>query len=233
MKRSKRLVHTLTLQQFRNFIGSSASTRRFAEKHELVYFGSVGQDDESRLVKGITVSNTRHDSHYLVGTAYGRDLIFLQRTDSIRSSNQKKQESYTWNILVLDLAPSLRLPHTYVEGRTRHGRGFYEALAMKKREFNELPLHFLSHYDPLFSDRYIVRLSAAASVEFPTLLTPERAAVMAHHFSSFDFEWHDDILYVYFLSSRPSLSQLEYMLKAGVWLAGELEGGSQQPTDDR
>lgn len=232
MKRSKRLLRILTLQQLRNFVRSSAVTRRFAERHDLVYFGSVGRDDESRLVKGITISNTHRDSHYLVGTAYNRDVIFLQRTDSIHSSNLKKLETYTWNILVIDLKPGMQLPHVYLEGRARHGRGFYEALAMKKREFSELPIHFLSQYDPLFSDKFAVRLSAGASLEFPALLTPQRAAVIAHHFSSFDFEWHDDVLHVYFLSSRPTLGQLEHMLKAGVWLAGELDN-SQQPTVDR
>lgn len=223
MKHTKRLFRVLTLQQLRNFIRNSAVARRFAERYDLVYFGSVGRDDESRLVKGITVSNTHQDSQYLVGTAYNRDIIFLQRTDSIRSSNQKKLEQYSWNIMVIDLNLSQQLPHVYIEGRARHGHGYYEALAMKIREFNELPLNFLSQYDPLFPKRFVVRLSAAASLELPALLPPERAAVLAHHFSSFDYEWQDDVLYVYFLSSRPSLSQLEYMLKAGVWLAGELE----------
>lgn len=226
MKRSKRLLKALTLQQLRNFIRSSAVTRRFAERYDLVYFGSVGRDDESRLVKGITVSNTQRDSHYLVGTAYGRDLIFLQRSDTIHSSTHKKRENYTWNILALDLKESVHLPPVYIEGRSRHERGFYESLAMKKREFSELPLNFLSDYDPLFPSKYVVRLSAAATLELPVLLTHERAAVIAHHFSSFDFEWHDDVLYVYFLSSHPSLSQLERMLKAGIWLADELDGGA-------
>lgn len=226
MKRSKRILRILTLQQLRNFIGSSASTRRFAERHDLVYFGSVGRDDESRLVRGVTISNSHQDSHYLVGTAYGRDVIFLQRSDSVHSSNQKKLETYTWNILAVDLKEFVRLPHMYVEGRARHGRGFYEALTMTKREFTELPIHFLSSYDPLFSSRYVVRLAAAAAHEFPALLTPERAAVIAHHFASFDFEWHDDLLYVYFLSAKPTLTQLELMLKAGVWLADELEASA-------
>lgn len=226
MKRSKRLLKILTLQQLRNFIGSSAVARRFAERHDLVYFGSVGRDDESRLVRGVTVSSSHQDSHYLVGTAYGRDVIFLQRSDTVRSSNHKKLESYTWNILALDLKQFMQLPHMYIEGRSRHGRGFYEALAMTKREFGELPLNFLSSYDPLFAERFVVRLAAASANEFPTLLTPERAAVLAHHFAAFDFEWHDDLLYVYYLSARPSLAQLDLMLKAGVWLADELEASS-------
>lgn len=232
MKRSKRILRLLTLQQLRNFIRSSASARRFADRHDLVYFGSVERNDESRLVKGITISNTHRDTQYLVGSAYGRDLIFLQRSDSIHAANHKKLETYVWNILVIDLKPSMQLPHMYIEGHSRHGYGFYEALAMKKREFSELPLNFLSNYDPLFPHRFVVRLSAAATLEFPMLLPPERAAVLAHHFSAFDFELQDDSVYVYFLSSHPTLGQLEHMLKAGVWLAGGLENSNQPLPDD-
>ena len=221
--KSRRISQLLTLKQVRDFISNSAVTRRFAERHSLVYFGSVSQNDESRLVKGITVSNTHRDSHYLVGTALGRDLIFLQRSDALRSANNKKRELYNWNILAIDLAQGMRLPHVYVEGRSRHGHGFYETLAMKRREFSELPYGFLSDYDPLFAKRYVVRLAAATASEISELLPPERAAVMAYHFTAFDFEWRNDELYVYFLSRRPSLAQLELMLKAGVWLAGELE----------
>lgn len=219
----KNLSSVITLRQFRNFLSNTNVTRRFAEKHNLVYFGTINQDDESRLVKGITVSNSHRDTHYLVGTTHGRDLIFLQRKDILRQSMQKRRESYNWNILAIDLSQTLHLPHVYIEGNARHGKGFYETLSMKKREFSELPYGFLSAYDPLFAKRYIVRLSAAAAHEFARLLTPERAAVIAHHFSHFDFEWHDDVLYVYYLSSRPTLGQLDLMLQAGVWLANELD----------
>lgn len=222
----KKFAKLLSVRQLRDFIRSSAVTRRFAEAHSLVYFGSIDSDDESRLVKGITVSNTYHDSHYLVGTDYGRDIIFLQRSDTLRAPHLDKKELYTWSILTVDLASRTQLPHVYVEGRNRHGPGFYETLAIKKREFSVLPYGFLSDYDPAFADRFAVHLSAATSVEFPYILTPENAAIIAHHFSMFDFEWHDDVLYVYFLSSHPTLHQLEHMLKAGVWLAGELDRAS-------
>ena len=231
MKKAKRFVQLLTLKQVRDFLRSSNITRRFAALHNLVYFGSVDQDDESRLVKGITVSNTYRDSHYLVGTDYGRDIIFLQRSDTLRSVGGKRLERYTWNILAIDLHAQTRLAHVYIEGRSRHGSGFYETLAMKKREFAELPYGFLSAYDPLFGKRFAVRLAAATTLEFPTVMPPERAAVLAHHFHMFDFEWHDDVLYVYFLASRPTMSQLEMMLKAGVWLAGELDATQLFPED--
>lgn len=227
MTAMKRVLQHLTLKQLRDFIGSSNTTRRFANRHDLVYFGSVGRDDESRLIKGVTISNTYRDSHYLVGTDFGRDVIFVQRTDSLYAANQKRRETYTWNILTIDLAEHHRLPHIYLEGKSRHGHAFHEAIAMKNREFSELPTHFLQGYDPKFNEKFSVRLSAAASLEFPLYINPERAAVLAYHFPMLDFEWHDDVLYVYFLSSHPTLTELEHMFKAGVWLAGELDNSPQ------
>lgn len=215
----------LTLKQLRSFISNTTVIRRFADNHNMVYFGSVDRDDDgSRLVKGITMSNTYNDGHYSVGSDYARDMVFVQRADRIRSAMNRKFEAYTWNILALDLKPTLRHPHIYIEGRARHGRGFYEMLAMKYRELVEIPVGFLPGYDPLFMKRFCVRLSAATAVELPGIITPDRAAVMAHHFHMLDFEIKDDVLYVYLMSFRPTMGQLEHMVKAGVWLANEIDG---------
>ncbi len=226
----KKIFQTLTLKQLRNFVGNNYTVRKFADTHDLVYFGALTQDDESRLVKGITISNSHHDSHYCVGTVMGRDVIYLQRTDALLGSHTPRREHYTWNILELDLRETLELPHIYIEGKYRHNTAFYETLSMKHREFSPLPDHFLHGYDPLFAERFVVRMSAASSLEFASLLSPERAAVMAHHFHHFDFEWRNDTLYVYYLSRQPSFDKLNLMMRAGVWLAAELEAATNIPT---
>ncbi len=225
----KNIMHFITLKQLRNFVGNNRVIRQFADRHDLVYFGAMSQDDESRLVKGLTVSNTNSDSHYCVGTVFGRDVIFLQRSDTLLPSmGRHHKEHYTWNILELDLAGSAHLPHMYVEGKYRHNTGFYEALSMKRREFSTLPDHFLQGYDKLFGRHFTLRMSGATSVEFNHIVPPEVAAVMAHHFHAFDYEWQDDTLYVYYLSRQPSLDKLDLMLNAGLWLAGELDARAQQ-----
>ena len=228
----KKLLRALTLAQLRQFIGNNRTIRRFAERHSLVYFGTVTVDDDSRLVKGHTVSRTHRDQHYCVGTAFGRDMVFLQRSDLLYSSTHKHKERYDWNILALDLSERVALPHAYIEGKNRHGHAFYEALDMKHRDLAEIPTHLLVGYDPLFAQKFTPRTSLAHAIELPGTLTPLIAATLAHHFSMFDYEWHDDMLYIYYLSSRPTLDRLDHMLKCGVWLAGELEN-SQQPRENR
>lgn len=218
----KSLKKLLTVEQLREYLGNVSVVRKFADDYDLIQFGSVGKDDETRVVKGITASVTQRDSHYLVGTTYGRDVIFIQRTDTLLSANKKSKENYHWNILVLDLH-NVALPHVYLEGRGRHRPNFYEALSIKQRELIELPYGLLSGYDRLFGDRFSTRLSPSTANMFASLVPPERAAVMAHHFHMFDFEWQEDMLYVYFLSAHPTSAQLEQMLNAGVWLARELD----------
>jgi hypothetical protein len=219
----KRFLKALTLKRVRDAVKNSHIIRRFAKKHDIVYFGVVHPDDEARLVKGHTLSRTQHDQHYCVGSVFGRDVMFVQRTDVLRASKLKKREVYTWNILVLDMTNRTNLPHTFIEGRNRHGTAFYEAFSMKHRGLVEIPSHLLYGYDPIITKKFHIRTTVAQAVELPVHLTPQRGAVMAHHFSVFDYEWEEDTLYVYYLSRQPSMEKLDLMLKAGIWLADELE----------
>lgn len=221
----QKVIQAITMEQLRQRLGNSRTIRKFADRHDLVYFGNVTTGDESRLVKGFTVSRTQHDEHYSVGTDYGRDMIFVQRTDTFKDSSvkAKRKESYTWNILAVDLQESVRLPHTVLEVVGRYGVSFSEALAIKHRELVTVPPHMMSGYDPLFVQRYHSKTSIIDAAMLPAVLTPLTAATLGHHFALFDIEWLDDVLYVYYVSRQPSSEKLELMLKCGIWLADELE----------
>ena len=229
---AKKLLNSLTLKHLRDSIKNSHVIRRFADRYGIVHFGIVHPDDEARLVKGHTLSRSQRDQHYCVGTMYTRDVMFVQRSDTIRSSKSSKREPYTWNILVLDMTDRTNLPHTFIEGRGRHGVGFYENFSIKHRELAEIPAHLLYGYDPLVAKKFHVRTTVAHAVELPAHFTPQRAAVMAHHFPMFDYEWFEDTLYVYYLSRQPAMERLDLMVKAGVWLANELEVKPPAVLDD-
>lgn len=225
-KTVKRLTSTLTLERTRRMIGNSRVIRKFADANNMVYFGVVGAgDEETRLVKGLTLSHTARDLHYCVGSRFGRDMVFVQRSDTLRSPNKKKQEHYTWNILQIDLRSGLLLPHMFLNGRGRYDSVFMSGLAVKKRDFFAVQEHTLQGYDPLFIRRYEPFLDSVYVPYFPFLVAPESAAIIAHHFHQMDFECVGDDLMVYLLAKQPTLSQLDLMIRAGVWLAGELEKG--------
>lgn len=228
----KNLLSALTFQSLTGRVKSAHVIRRFAKKHDIVYFGVIHPDDEARLVRGHTLSRTQHDQHYCVGSVFGRDVMFVQRTDALRSSRSRKREVYTWNILVLDMTDRTNLPHVFIEGRHRHGVAFYESFSIKHRQLADIPTHLLYGYDPLIMKRFHIRAGSAQAIELPSHLTPQRAAVMAHHFHMFDYEWFEDTLYVYYLSKQPSMERLDQMLKAGIWLADELETKPPAVLDD-
>jgi hypothetical protein len=197
--------------------------KKFADEHDLVYFGTVNrQDDEYRLVKGVTVSTTHRDDHYCVGSFAGRDLILLERHDTLRLPHAKKGELFTWTILQVDLRPPAPLPHGFLDGH-HHGATFYHAAFAKLSRLTALSEHYFATYDPLFVQTFTAYSSLETSAGFTQLVSPGTAAVLAHHFTAFDFEWRDDALLVYLYTKKPAVEQLEYMLKAGVWFANELE----------
>ncbi len=218
----RQIFQTITLEQLRSRLGNTQVIRRFAESYDMVYFGNINLQDEARLVKGLTLSRTQQDAHYCVGTTHGHDVMFVQRSDSLKWPGERK-ESYTWNILVVDMKDQVKLPHVYLEGKKRHGKAFYETLNVKHRELSEIPTHLLAGYDPMFGERFTCRTPVVQAANLPVVLKPITAATLSHHFTSYDFEWFEDTVYVYYLSHQPSRDKLNDMVRAGIWLADEFE----------
>lgn len=222
MKSKNKVPAKERLKQLRMNLGASRVFRKFASKYDMVYFGAVHHDDEARLVRGLTQSHTQHDQHYCVGSAYGRDMIFVQRTNRAYSAYHAP-EKYVWNILAVDMKDSTKLPSIYLEGRHRHGGAFHETLSYHRRGWVEVPAHLLADYDNKFTTTYEVRMANTATDQFRTYIPSLLAAQVAHYFGMFDYEFCDDTLYVYYLARQPSLETLDHMVKAGIWLAGEVE----------
>lgn len=215
-----------TLKKVRNiskYVGNSRTFRSVVKKHDMVYFGEAKSRDVSAMVRGITASNSQKDRYYCVGHVYGRDVIMLQRSDSFWGAKAGERETHTWNIITVDLKDSICLPHTYIVGRGRHGIGFRSAMSMRERDWTELPDNFIQEYSYKFRKRYHVYMSNYQAAAFWAMITPTVADRLASSFDMYDYELEDDTLYVYYLSRIPSMERLDTMLKAGAWLAGEVE----------
>lgn len=211
------------MKNIRKHIGSNRTIRRFVDNYDMVYFGSIGSKDQADLVRGITISTTSIDKHYCVGTAYGRDVIFVQRNDVFWGGRASEKEYYTWNILAIDLADSVHLPRVFVEGSRRNGVGFRAAAKIRVRDWIDLPPHFMGEYSAKFRRDYIVNIANSSASSFWAMIPPKVADQMVHYFNMFDYELSDDTLFVYYSSKNPSLEKLDHMMKAGVWLADEVE----------
>ncbi len=221
--KNNRFTQLFSLSYVRNMLGSKKAYHDLCERNNLVYFGAVTiHDEDAHIVRGMTLSNVHADAHYCVGTVFGRDVVFLQRSDNILSSDSRKHESYVWNILEIDLSDSLELTHTVLDGG-HHERGFYSTLLSSHRTLQHIPEEYFSAQGAKFAAKFRVFAPLYAAQQLGELISPDTAAILAHHFSDFDFEWHADKLYVYYQTRTPSLMKLELMLRAGVWLSGELD----------
>lgn len=206
-----------------NQLTSRKVFRGFAEAYDLVYFGHVSaQDDEHRLVRGVTTSAKHRDSHYCVGTIHGHDVILLEREDELKLATDSSAHTYRWIILQIDLHGSHDLSHVFIDGK-HHNDTFYRTLFAKFARLLKVDHGLLSHYDKLFTERFTVYTPPDNTDRFPTLLSDEAAATLAHHFGHFDFEWSQDQVMIYSTGRNASRHLLDHMLKGGIYLARELE----------
>ena len=201
-------------------LNGSRVYRDVAKQYDLVYFGNVSSHDDHEMVRGLTVSAAHQDRHYCMGTIQGYDVIMLERTDSLTFPG-KPVEAYRWVILQIDLE-NLHLPHVFIDAR-QHPSTFYDALFAKFARLNAVDVNMFADHDPRFSQNFTVYSAPDKQLEMIHTLRPEITAMLGHHFTNFDFEIFDDRLIVYSSNRTPSKQLIDYMLRAGIWLAREIE----------
>lgn len=194
------------------------------ETHNLVYFGSVDQQrDEHELIRGVTLSPSHRDAHYCVGSINGYDVIFCERTDSV-SFPRKPTRDYRWNILQVDLR-NVNLPHVLLDAG-HHDETFYSQLFTKFIRLSKADRGIFADHDPIFTNRFTAYAPPDSLETLPLLFSTDTTTILGHHFSHFDYECYQDRLIVYTPNRLATKQTLEHMIKAGLWLANELENNA-------
>lgn len=191
------------------------------EQYDLVYFGSVSQhSDDHQMVRGFTLSPSHVDRHYCVGTVSGRDVILLERTDTI-SFPDRPSKAYTWMVLQVDL--NLRSPLHMVLNSFQYEEPVYATLFTKLHHLHQLTAAELPQMDQQFVKHFSVYVALQLMDRMHAIISPDTATVMGHHFKGLDYEILEDELIVYLPTVTPTRHDIDTMFKAGVWLAGEIE----------
>lgn len=221
---------TLTPLQWLKGTNTKSVFRNACKQYGLVYFGSVDQHaDEHEMVRGVTLSPSHRDAHYCVGTVNRRDIILLQRSDTVKFP-KKPTRTFHWHILQIDLN-HVSLPHVLLDAHHRD-ETFYAQLFAKFVRFTKAHNDIFAGYDDSFTGHYTAYTPPDALDVLPRLLPLATAEVIGHHFNQFDYEFSQDRLLIYALD-RPTTKQLiDHMLKAGLWLANELEHNAPQEYQD-
>jgi len=210
------------------FSTQAAVFRQFAEHYDMVYFGRLHQeDDDQRIVRGITVSTQHQDEHYCVGTVHGYDIVLLKRTDRVIQANSTRTEKYSWIIMQFDLHGTYDYPHVFVDGG-HHNEIFYQTLFVKFARLMKVDKAQFGEENADFTNRFTAYTPPDSLDDLPLILGGNVGMTMAHHFAHLDFEWFQDRLIIYSTGRMPTKHLLEHMLRAGLWLAEELDKSSQQ-----
>lgn len=194
----------------------------FADRSGMVYFGYVSQrSDEHHIVRGLTVSTNHVDDHYCIGTYDHYDVMFVERSDVLKSGKQ-----HTWHIMEFDLKTSADIPHFFI-GSSKHGLGFHELLGTKYPHLHAMALGATNEYPASFTSYFSTYVTPAHSVVMEHLITPEIAETIADHFKGVVMEVTEQALYLY--SEKPHLTAdlLDTMLQNGAWLAKQIDQNSR------
>ena len=210
-------------QQSLSSLGAAATRRiikQFAAKHHMVYFGHVDpREDEYELVRGLTLSTKHIDNHYTVGTHDGRDVILVERRNTLSFPN-KPDSSYRWLIAQIDLKRS-GFPHLFIDCN-HHDATFYANAFLLRQGIQDLGTYF-NGLSPSFAQKAKLFANPSKYTAVRELVTPEVAETIAQHFTQFDYELFDDCLLVYASNNLPTPALLEDMLRIGAWLAAHFE----------
>lgn len=197
----------------------------FADKIGLVYFGYVNQkDDERRLVRGHTVSQTHVDSHYCIGTVRGYDVVLVARNDVVRMRTGKLERCH-WLIYTIDLHTKQGLPHVYVGHRTRDA-----LFAASYEQIYPVTIGNTGQYPHKFLSDYTVYATAAHTLEIERMIPPVVSEVILTHFTNASFEIKDNTIFLYVESEHPSEQLLDKLLSNGLWLAESIDAAVKTDT---
>lgn len=200
----------------------------FAEKAGLVYFGFVDQrDDDHRLIRGHTVSDTHLDNHYCIGTVRHYDVMLVSRNDVIRTHGRERREQRChWLIITVDLHTNVDIPHFYVGHHERDA-----AFAASHESIYPLAIGGLHRYPHRFLSDYTVYGTATHTLDIERAVTPQMAEVISAHFAGASFEVEDGVIYLYIESERPDEALLEKMLSNCLWLAESIDANASANTE--
>lgn len=195
---------------------------RFAERAGLIYFGAVDRDDdEQRIVRGLTTSPHYRDNHYMIGTYDDYDVAFVERSGVIKVP-KSKPEPQQWLIIAVDLHTPHDLPHVFL-GSQAHTQAFYLQFLTKFSYMMRLPLTTHEGYSERFLRYYVPYGRLADEAAIRHLFDPGLTTAIIDHFHELEVELSDNTLYLYAEKQVPTLPLLEHMLRYGVWLAQTID----------
>lgn len=214
LHRARTVVHRASPVHVVRQASTAKIMRRFADDLGLIYFGYVDQqDDEHRLVRGLTASNTHSDHHYTVGTYKTYDISFVVRRDTLVYKDRRYKDHF-WTVLTVDLHTSQDIPPIFI--------GHHSGRDLMLAKFAALTPLPLNPVDPLLSKflgHWTLYGQLTQQHRLDTLFPPQILQAFAEHAGAMSIEIADNTLYIYETEKHPSRALLTSMVNLGIWMA--------------
>ncbi len=190
-----------------------------AKKLGLVYFGSVGHDDEHEVIRGITVSVSHRDSHFAIGSFDGYDVSVVDRDDTVASGDALVHRRWAIIQVALKHAPAVSdvilLPHD-----TKH---HYAHAFSGLRHIQPVDMLVAEPYSQEFLRRYAVLAASHQALDVNRMVTPALADLAALRLWPHAAELKEAKLLVYITEDRLSETVLRVAIESALWLADSLD----------
>lgn len=195
--------------------------REFADTHTLVYDNNFNPEAHD-VVRGMTLSTHRKDSHYTVGNINGYDIILLERTVDFQRL-KGKQMTLRWSIMHTRLQIVDNLPHIFLDGSNRYHEDVYKEIFTK---FSKLVLANRVNETP-FMDAYRIFCNPETIPLLGELLGPGLTDELSALGHDFDYEIIGNCIYVYDPTAVESVADVTKMFSATKILANWFENTAE------
>ncbi len=214
------------------FIGSATAVTRarqekriitqFAKKSGLVYFGSISiQSNDSRLVRGVTLSTSYNDSHYCFGVHDGYDIVCVQRLAQVRTPGQPSVK-HRWFIMEFDLHTATALPHILI-GKRDQASAMYANMLSVQRDMQPHVFADPAGHHKDFERKFVTFAPPAHSAMVEFIVSPELTGAIASHFKQLMIEVEGDSVYLLVDSPALSIAFLNKMMHYGIQFARHID----------
>lgn len=194
---------------------------RFAEKHELVYFHTVGADaDTAPVIRGSTAAPHQVDSNFCIGSHAGYDMVAIERAADV-AFGAFEPTFHKWYVLEIDLKHAKTVPYMFI-GTKQQTKAYYAKVLTSHRNVAHLPLRSFGA-DATFHGNHVIIASPSAVHVVQRLMTADVMQAMAEKYPAFCVEMEDDRLIVSTEAKKPSEQLLDKLLHFGLWFAKEVD----------
>ncbi len=195
---------------------------QFTNKTGLLYFGEINtQDNDSRLVRGITLATGYRDTNYCFGAHDSYDIAVVQRLGQVEVPD-RQSDSHRWLIMQFDLHTATSLPHILISRRSA-AEAMYANFLDVNRDMLEHVFASPDDHHEQFTKQFVTFAPPAHAPTVEHIVSPEFTSAIVGHFKHLMIEIEGDSVYLFVDDPVITTPFLNKMLHYGLQFAKHID----------